>query len=111
MKCMRCGSKIQANAVFCEPCQKDMEKHPIDPSTPITLPVREKHVAVKRNRKRYLKPEEQIRRLRRTIIWLMALILVLALLLTGAVYLLTNPSDNGPILLPGQNYGTETNPT
>ena len=112
MKCMRCGNKIQAGAVFCESCLADMERYPVDPSTPIYLPRREKHVANKRSKKRALKPEEQLRRTRHLVVWLMAIILVLSIALAGAVYMLLNHPDNSnPNLLPGQNYGTETEAT
>lgn len=108
MKCMRCGSEIHSTTGFCESCLQEMQKHPVDPNTPINLPRREKHTPVKRSRKRHLKPEDQIRRLRRLTLWLMALILVLALALSAAVYMLLNQHAQGPALLPGQNYGTET---
>lgn len=111
MKCMRCGTKIQAGAVFCEPCLTEMDKHPVDPNTPISLPAREKHVVTKRSKKRAKKPEDIVRKLRRVIGWLMALVLVLAMALAGAVYLLVSQPDGGSNLLPGQNYGTEADPT
>lgn len=110
MKCMRCGTKIQAGDVFCEGCRAEMERQPVDPTTPITLPEREKHIVVKRSKRRTLKPEEQFRRLRRLVVWLMAIVLVLALALAGSIYLLLQ-SESHPSFLPGQNYGTETNPT
>lgn len=107
MKCMRCGTEIQDSAVFCEACLAEMEKHPVDPSTPINLPRREKHMPVKRSKKRHLKPEEMVKRLRRIIVALMAVILALVIALTASIYLLLNPADNHSNLIPGQNYGTE----
>ena len=107
MKCMRCGSEIHSATGFCEDCLQEMKKHPVDPNTPINLPRREKHAPVKRTKRRHLKPEEQLRRLRRLVLCLMALILALALALSAAVYMLLNGQAQGPALLPGQNYGTE----
>lgn len=111
MKCMRCGAKIQPSDVFCEPCLDHMAKHPVDPSTPITLPIREKHAPVKRSKKRYLKPEEQQRKLRRLVGWLLALVLILSVALAASIYLLLAPQDSVPNFLPGQNYGTDAGET
>ncbi len=107
MKCMRCGTEIHAGTGFCESCLAEMEKHPVDPNTPVNLPRREKHVPVKRSRKRHLKPEELIRKMRRLILWLMAIILVLVMALTATIYMLVSQPEQGPNLLPGQNYETE----
>lgn len=107
MNCMRCGTKILPNAVFCDECLADMEKHPVDPDTPVNLPRREKQQVTKRAKKRFQKPEDQIHAFRKLIAWLMTLIIILAIALTISVYLLVahpNQSDNSR--LPGQNYGT-----
>ena len=112
MKCMRCGTRILADAVFCEECLADMEKHPVKPGTPINLPRREKQQPAKRAKKRFQKPEDQISALRRLIVWLMAIILFLVIGLTASIYMLvTQPHQNENNLLPGQNYGTSTEPT
>ena len=105
--CMRCGVEIGPGAVFCSDCLAEMEKHPVDPNTPINLPNRTKAHTVKRSKRRIPKPEEQISALRKAIIVLMAIVIVLSLALTAAVYLLvtdTNPNEIN--WLPGQNYGT-----
>ena len=107
MKCMKCGCVIPAGQVFCDECLEDMEKHPVKPGIPVTLPRREKQVAPKRSRKRVHKPEEIITRLRRTVVCLMALVAAMAIALTITVYLLVNQQKmDGNDLLPGQNYGT-----
>ncbi len=110
MKCMRCGVEISSDSVFCDACLADMERHPIAPGTPINLPRREKQQPIKRVKKRIYKPDEVISSLRRTIGWLLSMVLILAIALTIAIYLLvTQPNDglNNPI--PGQNYGTSAN--
>ncbi len=107
MKCMRCGTTIAAGAVFCDTCLAEMKTHPIKPGTPVNLPRREKQQPPKRSRRRFHKSEDQISSLRRLVVFLMAVILVLAIALTGAVWHLldrADPSDD--YRLPGQNYGT-----
>ena len=109
MKCMRCGTKIKVGSVFCDDCLADMEKHPVKPDTPINLPRREKQQPVKRSKKRIRKPEEQITILRRTVYWLIGLVLVMALTLTATVYMLfTHAEAQKDALKPGQNYGTSS---
>ena len=107
MKCMRCGTEIIGEAVFCEECLADMEKHPVKPGTPINLPRREKQQVVKRSRKRIPKPEEQLSALRRLVIWQLVVIILLVLALTASIYMLFNqPNPADSKWLPGQNYST-----
>lgn len=107
MKCMKCGTGIPSGQVFCEECLTDMEKHPVKPGTPVILPRRDKPTQQKRSRRRTLKPEELIAKLRRAVVWLMVLCAVLAIALTLCVYMLFNPpATDNPANLPGQNYGT-----
>ncbi len=107
MNCMRCGTDIASDSVFCEQCLADMEKHPVKPGTPINLPRREKQQITKRSKKRFQKPEDHVHALRKLVAWLMTLILILAVALTICVYMLINqPDPNEGNKLPGQNYGT-----
>ena len=107
MKCMRCGTEIIGQAVFCEECLADMEKHPVKPGTPINLPRREKQQVAKRSRERIPKPEEQLSALRRLVIWQLVVIILLVLVLTASIYMLFNqPSPADSKWLPGQNYST-----
>lgn len=112
MKCMRCGTEIPSESVFCDDCLAEMEQHPIKPGTPINLPRREKQQLAKRSKKRVLKPEEQIHALRRLVAFLMTVIILLAIALTASIYLLaTQPDQNDSNRLPGQNYGTSVDAT
>lgn len=112
MKCMRCGTEIPSGSVFCDNCLADMEKHPVKPGTPINLPRREKQQAVKRSKKRFLKPEDHVHALRRLVAFLMTVIILLAVALTASIYLLiTQPDQNDTNRLPGQNYGTSVDGT
>ncbi len=107
MKCMKCGVSIPSGQVFCEDCLTDMAAHPVRPDAPLLLPRREKQAVVKRSKKKVHKPEEQISALRRTVAFLLMMVLALCIALTISIYLLVhqNATDSSP-LQPGQNYGT-----
>lgn len=65
MKCMKCGCDLKTAGVFCPKCQSGMEQYPVKPGTAIQLPPKvDLPVNRRRSRKRALKPEEQIARLR-----------------------------------------------
>ena len=109
MFCLRCGREIkdEDSQVYCPACLSDMERHPVPQGVPIQLPNRAPAPVLKKtSRKRELKPEEQVIRLRRANRRL-ALGLLLALLaLAAAVFLLlSNPEDpmNPPL---GRNFRT-----
>lgn len=78
MRCLKCGREVKDPQVFCELCQEDMSHYPVKPGTPIQLPHRSAPPAWKKTarRKKQLKPEEQLPRLR-------ANIRLLSLALTG----------------------------
>ena len=107
MKCMKCAVSIPSGQVFCENCLADMEKHPVSPNAPLILPRRDNHVSTKHGWKRPRKPEEQLPRMRKLIFFLMAVILILTIALTVAIYgLYKLAPSTGFSQLPGQNYGT-----
>ncbi len=109
MKCMRCGTEIAPGSVFCEECLAEMEKHPVKPGTPLTLPRREKQTTPKRSKKRILKADEQIHVLRRAVNWLIIMVIVLALALTATIYMIVSDNDqNNGGRQPGQNYDTSS---
>lgn len=88
MKCLRCGTAITSDQVFCESCRQDMERHPIDPGTPIVLPNRSQRRPGKNGHKKIRKPEEQIANLKALIFWLLLVIVALAAALTITVMML-----------------------
>lgn len=108
MKCIKCGVEIPTDQVFCADCLEDMQKHPVKPDTPLILPVQRTQQSVKRSsRKKTVKPEERINRLRKTVIYLLVITMVLAVLLTVSIMMLLEMSGKADIpFLPGQNYGT-----
>jgi hypothetical protein len=77
MNCLKCGTEISAEQVFCESCLADMAKHPVKPDTPVLLPTRSKPLPAKRTHRKLYKPEEQVVSQRKLIGWMLALILVL----------------------------------
>ncbi len=80
MNCMKCGSIIAADQVFCEDCLAEMEKYPVPQETPVTLPPRDDMTAPKRSSvRRFRKPENKIATMK-AIIWVL-LILLTALLI------------------------------
>lgn len=90
MNCIRCGRETEDNQVFCTECLQDMEKHPVKPGTPIQLPVREPRTVTKRSSFRVAasKWEDQIFRLKYTIVWLVIIIILLAAALALCVCLM-----------------------
>ena len=85
MNCMKCGRELKGEQVFCAECLEGMEKYPVKPGTPVTLPGRKFLEEKKRApKKRTPKPEERIQHLRTAVKWLILLLLV-ALLAFAAV--------------------------
>ena len=109
MFCLRCGREIkdEDSQVYCPACLSDMERNPVPQGVPIQLPNRFPAPAPKKaSRKRELKPEEQVIRLRRANRWLTMGLIVTALALAAAVLLLLSyPKDpEDPPL--GRNFRT-----
>lgn len=108
MGCMKCGRDIQEGQVFCADCLETMERYPVKTNTPVILPKRRPPNTSRRSapRRKTLSPEDQIRRLRklnRTLSFLLALALVLAIFF-GYVSLLHFMEEER--VLPGQNYSS-----
>lgn len=106
---MKCGVELKNSGVFCEDCLAEMEKYPVKPNIAVTLPDRPAITPVRKRsrRQKYVKPEDQIRHLKKVRNWLIAL-LITALLAFGAtavmaVYLLNGETIDLNI---GQNYET-----
>ena len=85
MNCAKCGREIEKDQVFCPVCLEEMERHPVKPGTVVYIPKRsdgetEKKAPVRR--KLPLTPEQQIRKLKRKVVWL-RILLAVALLFCG----------------------------
>ena len=64
MYCMKCAREIRSDQVFCEDCLAGMEKEPVRIDMPVTLPVPPPRRS-STYRRPAVKPEEEIRRLRK----------------------------------------------
>lgn len=110
MCCMKCGREIALGQAFCKECLEDMSHYPVNPATPVQLPVQSAAVNVNRRPARIRKarkPEEQILRLRKQVRAQRCIIIVLLLLFVGLgifafrkLFPTVNPSR------PGENYVT-----
>lgn len=80
---MRCGVETGDRQVFCPECLTSMERYPVKPGTPITIPDRSTPAPTRSVRKkRELTAEEQLARLHR-LVQLLAAGLAAALITAG----------------------------
>jgi hypothetical protein len=85
---MKCGREIALGQAFCKDCLEDMARYPVNPATPVQIPVQPPsvHNSRRNNRTRKAKkPEEQLLRLRKLVRFQAIVILCLstALILLG----------------------------
>lgn len=109
MKCMRCGRDLKEEGrVFCPACREYMDTCPVAPGTPIQLPhLPEAPAARKRavKKKKEVKPEEQIAKLRFSNRWLTFALIVTVLAFAVTALVLLHTLDEPEIPL-GRNYST-----
>ena len=109
MNCLKCGTEISDQQVFCEDCLAVMAQFPVKPGTRIQLPNRPAPEVQKKAapRRRILSPEERVVRMRKTIQWLSMSLAVAILALVLSIALLTNTlGHDNPDRDIGQNYNT-----
>ena len=114
MQCMKCGRDTEADQVFCESCREIMAKYPVKPGIVVQIPHRTEQSQKKQpvRRKVTLSPEEQIKRLRRTVAKLILLIVLLVGVVAALGGLAAQLYEEGEKkVLPGQNYFTATEAT
>ncbi len=109
MYCVKCGTKLPDDRVFCDSCLADMERYPVKPGTAVYLPRQDAQWEAKKPapRKKTVSPEETAARLRRTVAWLTGLAVVLAVLLSISVAILARQlwkADRDEDI--GKNYST-----
>ena len=115
MNCVKCGREIEHDKVFCSVCLEEMERYPVKPGTVVHIPKRPEEESEKKtlSRKRApLAPEQQIRRLKRRILWLrmaLAALLLICGLLTIAVGRAVTELDFYRFV--GKNYSTQETST
>lgn len=87
MYCLKCGKT--ARDVFCDECKANMEKYPVKPDTPVSLPDREAYFAQKKvsQPKRKATAEEQNIQLRKLLKLLLILWLITAVALVVFILL------------------------
>ena len=109
MNCMKCGTELKTSGVFCPECLAEMEKYPVKPNITVQLPRRPSAGPSKKKarRQKHIKPEDQIRHLKKVRNWLVVL-LITALLAFAAssLMVLRLMDDEGLDFGIGQNYGT-----
>lgn len=113
MNCMKCGKELKTSGVFCEECLADMEKYPVKSNITVKLPYRPAPAPVRKRKQKYVKPEDQIRHLKKVRNWLVVLLITALLAFAAAsamvLHLLDVSVEDFGI---GQNYGTiETDET
>ena len=108
MNCIKCGREITLGQVFCKECLANMENHPVQPGTPVQLPVHKQEAPRKQpNPRKTRKPEEQIARLRRRVRGLIIALISVILMSAVAISILVNVViKSRSTVLPGQNYST-----
>ena len=101
--CMRCGRELKEGQAFCNSCQELMERYPVAPGIAIHIPKRTPPSPVKKkvaHKRRDLKPEEQIARLRSTVRWLYLLLVVAVLAFSFIAAILLYTLNQQGTLLP-----------
>lgn len=110
MSCMKCGREIALGQAFCKDCLEDMSHYPVNPATPVQIPVQPP--AVHNNRRntktrKNKKPEEQILRLKKQVRLQAIVILCLLTMIIGlGIYGIRKFYPTPQPVRPGENYLT-----
>lgn len=110
MSCMKCGREIALGQAFCKDCLEDMSHYPVNPATPVQIPVQPPAVHTNRRNTRTRKkkkPEEQLLRLRKLVRLQAILILCLmTMLIVLGIYSFRKLHPTTQPVRPGENYIT-----
>ena len=110
MSCMKCGREIPLGQAFCKDCLEDMSHYPVNPATPVHIPIQPPTVNTNRRNNRARKarkPEEQILRLRKTVrIQAILILLLLTALIAGGILGYSKLYAKDQTFRPGENYLT-----
>ena len=107
MTCMKCGRAVALGQAFCKDCLEDMSHYPVNPSTPIQIPMEPPVQTPKRpsRPKKVKKPEEQILHLRKIICFQsFAIVLLLLGILGLGFYTFKKLYPTVQPFRPGENY-------
>lgn len=109
MNCLRCGVQTENEQVFCDNCRAVMAENPVKPGTPIHIPQRsDPEPEKKQPRRRGLSPKKTVQQMRRLLRWLIALVAFLTAVicvLVGILLFHMNSAPSTPSDI-GRNYNT-----
>lgn len=89
MNCLRCGRETVAENVFCEDCQLEMQKYPVDPGIAVQLPRRRDSASHKKQPKKHVPTaEEKLPVLQQT----MRYLLLFLIICIAAILLMLKPT-------------------
>ena len=112
MNCMKCGTQISENQVFCDHCLSVMDQYPVRPGTHIHLPKRVQVMETPKKavkKKRTLSAEEQLSTLRLQVLRLRLTAAILAFLFCVASgFLAIKVFYEEPEPTTGRNYTIDT---
>lgn len=110
MNCMKCGREIPLGQAFCKDCLEDMSHYPVNPTTPVQIPVQPPAANTPRRHSRSKKPkkqEEQILRLRKLLrLEAIAILLLLTMLIGLGLFTYRKLFSASDLDRPGENYLT-----
>lgn len=108
MSCMKCGREITLGQVFCKDCLEDMSHYPVNPATPVQIPVQPPVLHTNRRNsrtKKGKKPEEQILRLQKLVrIQAIVILCLLTMLIGLGFYGYKKLYPPAQPFRPGENY-------
>ena len=106
--CLRCGKEVDEKAAFCDQCLEAMHPQPVGPGEVAVIPTRPKRQEYDpRDTHQDAAVTAQLKTLRSTVRWLVALTVILSLLLLGVTGLLLHSMQEQPASQPiGKNYTT-----
>ena len=109
MTCMKCGRAVALGQAFCKDCLEDMSHYPVNPSTPVHIPMEPPMQTPKQipRPQQVRKPEENTSHLREGVRFLtFGILLLLVMLLVLGGYAVKKLYPRVQSFGPGQNYIT-----
>ncbi len=109
MNCMKCGREVPMGHAFCKDCLADMASYPVKPGAQVVIPRQPTESPARRSQstRKTKKPEEQVKNLRKLVLWLVlaliAVLLAFAITVSALVHRINEEKENTK---PGENYLT-----
>lgn len=112
MYCLKCSREIDEHQVYCNGCLEIMDRYPIKPGTLVQLPKRKVYAAPKKQNWRSTPSlEDQLRRLRRIIKFLIIMLLEVSLVASFFAYQYFQPEPAKEEPSPGQSWSVASDET